>query len=49
MPRTGPPPTYTQGVDDMSVEPRYLSADMDNPPMPPYAEGIYGIAAWNES
>ena len=28
----------------MSVEPRYLSADMDNPPMPPYAEGIYGIA-----
>lgn len=44
MPRTGPPPTYTQGVDDMSVEPRYLSADMDNPPMPPYAEGTYGIA-----
>ena len=28
----------------MSVEPRYLSADMDNPPMAPSAEGIYGIA-----
>ena len=28
----------------MSVEPRYLSAGMDNPPMAPYAEGVYGIA-----
>ena len=44
MPRIGPPPTYTQGVDDMSVEPRYLSADMDNPPMPPQGQGVYGIA-----
>ena len=28
----------------MSVEPRYLSADMDNPPMPPQGQGVYGIA-----
>ncbi|MGJ0794833.1 hypothetical protein ACR746_01700 [Cutibacterium avidum] len=28
----------------MNVEPRYLAADMDNPPLQYEEEGIYGIA-----